>query len=213
MTIAVGEIVQVRLEGVIETSATRWQNVFYLQCNDAHTGPDYTVLGSLCEYIETRWLATLQDYQSEDVRLKLTRAQRIAPTRSVFVARSADIPGGATGNIGQPDAAIVCTLRTNFSGRRKTGRFYFGGFTDALEAEGLVEAGIYPSLLTSFADFFTAAWVPDDAAYVTTVWSETEYAATNDPALASTPVARIDVDRIIRRQTRRDWKGRQGTVV
>lgn len=213
MTIAVGEVVQVRLEGIIEPSATRWQNVFYLQCQDTHTGADYTILTALCTYIQTRWNATLQDYQSEDVKLTVIRAQRIAPTRSVFVAISVDIAGGATGNIGQPDAAIVCTLRTNYSGRRKTGRFYFGGFTDALEEEGLVASGTYPSLLGSFADFFTAAWVPDDAVYVTTVWSETEYAVTNDVALASTPVARIDVDRIVRRQTRRDWKGRQGTVV
>lgn len=214
-TIAIGHVIQVRWEGFWEVGNTRWNNVQHFACVSAPSDEeldDYDVLSAIAENLfnlfDTHFLALASDKWE----MRTCRAKRIAPTQSVFADYAALAAGGVSGEVDEPDDAAVVTTYTNEPGRRAQGRLYLGGLSDDVVENGeLLEA-----TAQAFTDAATAVLVDvidleANGEYRGVVWSPTEWAESANLTDSQAHIRRVFTDRIVRRQTRRDLKGRRPT--
>jgi hypothetical protein len=209
------DILQARLEGVNVTSGTRWNIVRYYR---VLTNLDEEVshlewLNGFAASIGVRFGLQVLTKLSEDLRYDFCRLQRIAPTDSVFAisADGADVGGVASGT-DQPDAACLVTFRTDQPSKRFLGRCYIPGLPDAAIVDGL--------LTTQFAEEMWDAWTAMRTSHEVEGYGEielfhfspTNFEQTDNVGQSAAPIISVEVDRIVRRQDRRDYKGRIPTT-
>lgn len=206
-----GDILECRIEGSNGPSGTRWNNIFHYRVNENLDSELTHVewLTQVANAIGVRFASTVQTKQSEQCTLAFVRLTRIAPDKSVFaISATSAGPGSVEEDINQPDEAVVITWRSDYHGGRFRGRTFMAGIPDSYITEGLVgmsEDGAILAVWEAFAAEITAATV---AKVIQVIWSAKQYSETENAANSVAPIVGAELDRIVRRQVRRDWKGR-----
>jgi len=211
-TIGEGNIIEVRLEGRCVPTQSRWNTVRHIRCTEAPTDDDlndYNIMQQLAGLWAYRYNSLLTPVLSDDWVCEIIRCKRIASTQSVFGAVTVAYPGGVTGPVDEPDDAVVISLYTLNYGRSYQGRLYQGGWPDVdvqdgatLDIETQQLADAWATLLLQDFDNGTGG------TYENVVFSRKLFDDTSSTAIAAARIYRVTADRIMRRMTSRDLKGR-----
>jgi len=204
--LAVGDVLECRFEGTI--LGNRWNNVIHLAITTAPTNPDeiYENLSALADSMHTAFFNAVSPNLVTTWVLNLTRIKRIRPTPSVFAFFADAMTGAVTGEVDEPDDAIVCRLYTSQAGRSRQGRIFIAGIPDAEVSIGLLSSTVADELAADLGVFFVGPITGSNGLTVSCyVWSP-KLSNDGDPlTLAAYPVKRVFIDRVVRRMTRRDW--------
>lgn len=208
---ATNDILEVRFEGVILPSGTRWNIVRHYRVisNEDTASTAYNWLNQAAAIIGTNFASGPLTQMSEQVRYDFLRIKRVAPTQSVFAISAVGSGlGDLTGNVDEPDDAVVITWRTDLPSGRFRGRSYIPGIPDANSDEGLISEAYAEELWYVWENMLTTVPVPDYGEVQMWHYSPTNFAQTSNVGSSSAPIIGVEVDRVVRRQTRRDYKVR-----
>lgn len=206
--LAIGDVIEVRFEGLVNQS--RWNNVTHFAVLTLPPDPEeiYENLRELAELLHDAYYAAFDAFLAQSWYHTLTRVKRIRPTPSVFSFHAETAAGMVTGGVDEPDDALVIRFYTSQSGRSRQGRLYLAGIPDASVEDGLFDATEAVLLKAQANDLFnTVRTTPNGMQVHGYVWSPT-LSNDGDPAtLGAYPITMVSVDRVIRRQKRRDIRG------
>lgn len=129
------------------------------------------------------------------------------------------LTGSNAGDGMPPQAAIVTTLSTGFSGRRRRGRHYLGGFPETIQLEGTITPAVMTTYTTLWSGMLAEYGVGGtDPNFQLGVWSMREATGCEpsetppfrltmveapDPAAAFLPVTSVTPRNIVYSQRRR----------
>lgn len=204
--LAVGDVLEVRFEGYV--GAARWNNVTHWAILTIPPDPDdiYDHLTSLADVLHTAYYNAFDAFLSNAWQHTYTRVKRIRPTASVFAFHAEGNGGLVTGTVDEPDDALVIRLYTSQAGRSRQGRIYLAGIPDADVENGVYDDAQAVLLKAQANDLFNVVkTTPEGMEVHAYVWSRKLSDDGNPATLGAYPVTRVAVDKVIRRQTRRDF--------
>lgn len=206
--LAVGDVIEARFEGSV--GGSRWNNVTHWAVLVLPPDPEeiYDNLTELAEVLHDAYYAAFDGFLATTWAHTLTRVKRIRPTDSVFAFHANPQAGSVTGDVDEPDDALVIRLYTSQSGRSRQGRIYLAGIPDSEVDGGYYDQANALLMKAQANDLFnTVKTTPNGMQVHAYVWSR-KLSDDGDPlTLGAYPVTRVAVDRIVRKQTRRDIKG------
>lgn len=205
--LAVGDVIEVRFEGYVE--ASRWNNVTHWAILTLPPDPEqvYDNLSELAELLHDAYYAAFDAFCATSWSHTFTRVKRIRPTPSVFAFHATPGSGLVTGQTDEPDDALVIRLYTSQQGRSRQGRMYLAGIPDSEVVGGVYDSAEALLLKAQANDLFnTVRTTPNGMQVHAYVWSKKLSDDGNPATLGAYPVTRVAVDKVIRRQTRRDQK-------
>lgn len=206
------DILRARFEGVTVSSGTRWNitRFFRVLTNLDEEMSSVGWIQSMASAISARFDTQVMAKLSNDCRYDFVRLQRIAPTAGVFGLSSTGAGLGAVETaVDQPDAACVVTFRTDLPSKRFMGRCYIPGIPDTAIVEGLLTEQFAEEMWDVWEAMRVSVEVEEVGSVEMFHFSETNYEQTDNVGQSAAPIVSVEVDRIVRRQTRRDYKGRQ----
>lgn len=208
---ALNDILEARFEGVNLASGTRWNIVrhYRVLTNEDTASTAYNWLNQAAQLIGANFATGPLSEMSEQIRYDFVRLKRVAPTQSVFaISATGSGVGDLTGDVDEPDDATVITWRTDLPSGRFRGRTYVPGIPDAESAEGLITVDYAERLWEVWENMLTLVPITDYGSIQMWHYSPTNFAQTASVGSSSAPIIGVEVDRVVRRQSRRDIKVR-----
>lgn len=208
MALSIGDIIETRLEGYIKDVGIPWNLVCHWKLEAYPSeGSDWALLTSFAQIVYDQYATTFMPYLSDDCKLVMCRAKRIAPTPSVFAMYTDATSGGISTPCDEYDDAMVVTKRTNRAGRRGMGRSYIAGVPDANVEDGIIQGNLndYAGAAQAFFPLFVGS---GDWEFIPVVFSRTSFDAGAAEILWSAEIERVEIDAIMRKQSRREIPGR-----
>lgn len=152
--IAVGDIVQVIIEGVCENQRTL--NVLHYKAAVGLPETEYFVaLQELCEAVgenpTTGIVPKMLPLMGPNARIQRIQAQRVYPQRDLYTRLEIDQGGEHVDDCDATNVAAVITKRGEHVGRGKSGTFHLGGLANTTYALGNI-TGPATALLVDLAD-------------------------------------------------------------
>lgn len=211
-TIAVGDVIELRLEGFEETTKRRWNTVRHVRCYSApenESDEDWDILNEIAQVFFTRVGDNVFTHLSEKWEMRTCRAKRIKPTESVFSLYAGLEAGGVAEEVDEPDDCAVVSLYTNKGGRKFQGRIFQGGIPDTQQEAGVLLGTTAQDIANAWAVTLGSDLEPSDrGVYANIVWSPTHYATAPSTDAASALIQRVMCDKIVRKMSTRDIRGR-----
>lgn len=208
---ALNDILEARFEGVNLASGTRWNIIRHYRVidNQDTASTAYNWLRQFAQVVGANFATGPLSEMSEQIRYDFVRLKRVAPTQSVFaIDATGSGVGDITGNVDEPDDAVVITWRTDLPSGRFRGRTFAPGIPDAESDEGLISVDYAERLWEVWENQLSEVPVTDYGTIQQWHFSPTNFAQTSNVGSSSAPIIGVEVDRVIRRQARRDVKQR-----
>lgn len=214
------EVVECRVEGIltsVDVFVSRWMNVWHF-CRDAEDPLDVTdpleLYGAaigVATALHGRYGQEVMPVLSNQCAIVSTRGKIIAPIDSAFAVFGDAVVGAIAQAFDEPDDALVVTKRTYLPGRNFLGRVYVPGIPDN-NVSGGAAPGSADSLAAAFRTLVDSPLIVNGETWLAGVWSATIYQNVPTVLAAFGELANVEVDAVIRRQTRRDIKERIPSV-
>lgn len=211
------EVFHTRIEGTLTTSpgvpAVRWnQDLHFGRDSDTPLDPfdlqaryDFTV--ALAEAVWTWFEGYVLVSLSDQMFISNVRAKMIAPLDGQFGVYAASASGSEAAAVDEFDDALVIRKMSLVAGKRHQGRCYLPGIPDDIVQNGFADTTFCTQIRAAYQEQLIDTPLSVGGTPVRLgVWSKTEYAEASDMQASFAEVANILVDRIVRKQTRRDWK-------
>lgn len=202
---ALNSIYRVRTRGTLRGQRIEWG--VHIQQVLASGGPADLAGSWVASVMPLVDAATSQEINWDDVLVSDTAT---AGSEQQILPLTQPHPGLVTGDCLPGQNAVVVSLRSGVKGRRRRGRFFLPGVSEANQANGLV-TGSQLTAITALADGLRTHYGPtgSEASYRLVVYSPPTppFKAPKPPPVHTdtlvTPVVALPVDPVIRTQRRR----------
>jgi hypothetical protein len=149
------------------STTTNWSSTTTFNITD----PGGTAIFDSLDYMETVLQPAFEAYMASVAFSEHTKATglklypinatgHVVEARSVSSVATADLPGGASGNMTPPQVSLAVSTQTDVIGRRGRGRFYLpGSSVTHLDAMGRLATGAIPNQVNAAQAFVEALTV------------------------------------------------------
>lgn len=223
---AIGDVYRLTLRSLF--AGQQLQNTFHLQ---RKTAPDPTL--AQAQSLADDWKDAIRQNQNAGVTYTTWELRQVRGLSVIYDTNLCERSGGIlldgsltgtlTGTVAgdglPPQAAIVATLLTGISGRRRRGRIYYGGISESDQNAGTVASGALSNIGSQLASQLVQYGVSGtDPDWQWVVWSDvTAFGckvnpnpppsrlreSVPNPGSASAPITQIKVRNVVYSQRRR----------
>ena len=202
------DIVISQVAGFLTPGGLRWMMTFHHQVDGSPAiGTTYGDLLTISAKVHSIIKDDLLPLLSNGLTLLNTKSFRVAPTPSVQAMTSDTDIGGVSGGNLEPNTALCASFRSDFAGRSGMGRVFVPGVPTGVNTNGQVDETFAADVEAVLLDLMTTTHTVGAGSIQGVVWSPTIWASTGLIADAAHSIIACRTDLILRRQTRRDWKG------
>ncbi|MFY7869247.1 MAG: hypothetical protein ACOVQN_07070 [Exiguobacterium sp.] len=188
---AIGDIVQVTIEGEIDGQKTN--NVLHFRATDLLLGSETTLAQGVLDCVKNSLLPGI----SVDWKVLRVRARKIYPTAGLeYVVDGGGINAGSAGGSLPSFNAAIISLRTATGGRSGKGRMYIAGLPTNGEDKSKLSA-LFTSVLASFITCMVSKFItaPLTSGFNWGIVSrKKQIAAPNDPSQWFMPVTQAVIN-------------------
>lgn len=208
MAINTDDIIQLTAGGGNSSTQVRWMvtSSWKVTTPGPNASDEY-------EWVKDAAVAFIDEFEtyimplvSDSFYLIAGRAQRLYPARSVIGIAPNDTVGGAAGAPPEPNSAVLCSFYTAKPGHRGRGRVYLPP-PPTTDAPGglltLTDAGQWDLACQAV---FLADLTFGGASITPVVFSLADWEDSPVQATATAVIEDVAVDRVLRRQSRRDYR-------
>lgn len=208
MAIAANDIVLLSMGGGNSATQVRWMITSHWKVETPGTlaGDEFGWMAAAAEAFADEFTTYIMPLVSDQFYSIAARAQRLYPTKSVIgIANNSD-PGGAAGVPPEPNSSVLVSFYTQKPGHRGRGRVYLPPPPNTDAPGGLLNIEDANAYDLAAQAVFLADLVFEGATINPVVWSTKDWEASPVTTTASSPIIQVATDRVLRRQSRRDYR-------